>query len=50
MGSWEFVEGGGALEMAVPGLASFLAFLSRPDSWCPKVGEGEQAEGGLLGN
>lgn len=32
MGSWEFVEGGGDLEMSVPGLASFLAFLSRPQT------------------
>lgn len=32
MGSWELVEGGGDPEMAVPGLASFLAFLSRPQT------------------
>lgn len=36
--------------MAVPGLASFLAFHNRPQTplW-PKVGEGGQAERGLLG-
>ena len=37
-------EGGGDLGMAVPGLASFLAFLSRPQT----PDSGGQAERGLL--
>lgn len=45
MGSWEFVKGEGT-EIAVPGLASFLKFLSRPQTpGGPRWGRVERQRG-----